>query len=251
MRKNIIRVLPVKLTILVIASLLGGLFVVSNTNRFLKTSDYFKVKDIFFKNNETIDLSYLKGRNIFTLDLQKESQYLSGDFPAYQKIRLVRVLPDRIFVDFIKRKPLAYVKLYRYFAVDEEGLFFADTGKLEEESLPVIVGLETKIFGPKLSRTYRIKELTFALNIIKTCAANPILKDYRIKRLNVAHLNQVSFFMMLDKEQDLEVKLDEANFKDKLEVLASIVNQSRRSLSDLEYVDLRFKESVIKLKNVQ
>ncbi len=40
--------------------------------RFLRTSDYFQVKDIITRESHTVELSYLKERNIFNVDLKDE-----------------------------------------------------------------------------------------------------------------------------------------------------------------------------------
>ena len=120
--------LPVKLLFGLLTLILVLFFSVSYLASALKNSGFFNIKALIIRESEarnfTVDLSYLKGRNILTLDLQKEEQFISQIYPGYRKIRLVRVLPDRLFADFLRRRPVAYVKLYRYFCVDEDGVLF-------------------------------------------------------------------------------------------------------------------------------
>ncbi len=113
--KNQLKVprLPFKsIFIAAIASLMIICFIVYLA-RTLRQLDFFKIKEVIIAKGNSADLSYLKGQNIFALDLKQESRYILQSYPTYKKIRLVRILPDRLFVDFVKRVPLAYIKLYR------------------------------------------------------------------------------------------------------------------------------------------
>lgn len=209
--------------------------------------DYFCVKDIITDTDEAVDLAYLKGRPIFSLDLQKEARYISEAYPLYKRVRLVRVLPNRLFASFAKRAPVAAIKLYKYFYVDEEAVLFNPaSGELPPYDLPVILGLETKIFGPKPGRRYNVKELALALNIIKLAGADKILKAHRIARIEVAGAKGASFFI-----GELEVRVGEEDIKEKLGLLAGLLVQMKRDLAGIGYIDLRFKEPVIKLKDAR
>ncbi len=168
-------------------------------------------------------------------------------YPSYKKIRVIRILPNRLFVDFIKRKPLAYIKLYRYFCVDEDMVLFDASGQLEEKDLPVILGLDTKIFGPKSGKIYNIKELALALNIIKEVRRNKMSKVYAIDRIDVTNLSNASFFIL----NVLEIRVGQDDIKDKIDILNSLLIQLKNDFGNIKYIDLRFKEPVIKLKDVK
>lgn len=249
---------PIKLVVLGLIIFMALFFIIGRTVRTLKTLDYFKIKDIIVsKPEEGFNFSYLVGRNIFNLDLEKESRYISELYPDYKKVRLIRILPNRLFVGFTERKPKAIVKLYRYFFTDSDLVLFAVPRGLEETDLPVIVGLETKIFGAKSGKRYNIKELAEALNIIKELQLNNALKKYKIKRIDVASLANTSFFLQLldypkglalGVPEALEVKMGQDDTSDKIRILGDLFNQLKNDLGNIKYIDLRFKEPVIKLK---
>lgn len=264
-RKNpfgIIRVVsPIKFIIVIGIIFLGAAFIIGYFQRILKNSNYFRIKEIMVSENN-IDLSYLKGQNIFEIDLQKESGYISRAYPTFRKIRLIRILPNRLFVSFIKRHPFAYVKLYRYFCVDEDLVLFDMPQQLEDPDLPLILGLETKIFGPKVATAYNVKELALALNIIKNAKTNKSLKGYKIKRIDVASLSSASFFITpasnyprgkVTKEYPvlLEIKIGQDNIKEKINILSGLLGQVKNDWNNIKYIDLRFKEAVIRLKDVK
>lgn len=236
-----------KLISSIIIIFLTVFFIIGYLDRILRNSEYFKIKDIVAKGVDSIDLSNFKGRNIFMLNLQEESNRLSALYPTYKRIRLIKVLPNRLFVDFISRKPLGIVKLYRYFCVDEDAALFDVPAQLQELDLPLILGLDTKIFGPKPGRIYNIKELNLALDIIKEVDKNRNLKDYKIKIIDVANLTNASFFL----NEGLEIKLGGDDIRNKINILSSLLIQIKSEQRNIKYIDLRFKEPVIKFKNVQ
>lgn len=219
-------------------------FTIGYLIRTLKNLDYFKIKDIVVSEGEADKFFYLKDHNIFDIDLKKESRYISQTYPAYKRIRLIKVLPHRLFIDFIKRKPLAFIKLYRYFCIDEEQVLFDAPVDFKEEDLPIILGLETKIFSPKVGERYDIEELIIALNMIKQLKKDRVLKDYRLKMLNVAKPQEISLFL----EGGLELKVGQHDINNKINILSALFTQMKKDLDNIKYIDLRFREPVIKFK---
>jgi len=218
---------------------------------FLRRSDYFNIKDIIIKGAPEAGLSYLKGKNIFSLRLAEESAYILGAYPDYAKIKLVRVPPSRLFASFSSRQPLAYVKLYKYFAVDREGVFFSLPPGPLQQGLPVIVGLETKIFGPKPGSKYNTREIAVALSIIKEIKANSVLKGCAIRRINASSLANASFVLGVGPTEGIEVRIGQERIKEKVMLLADVLSQEKPGIANIKYIDLRFREPVIKFKDAK
>ena len=250
--------LPIKLAILGIAIFIALFFIIGYLGVILKNLNYFKIKDIAVNKPEaTFDFSYLLGHNIFNIDLKKESRYISELSPVYKNIRLFRILPNRLFIGFTDRNPLAYVKLYRYFCVDSDLALFELPQGRQAQDLPVIIGLERKIPGPKPGKQYNIKELITALNIIEEIETNGLFKKYKIERIDVANPANISCFISrLDYSnvqaaadfQVLEVKMEQDDISDKIRVLAGLFTQLKDDISNIKYIDLRFKDPVVKFK---
>lgn len=242
--------------------------------RLLKECDFFKIKGIIIKgHNETnpfftqtvgsqIDLFYLKGRNIFTLDLQEEQLRALQLYPVCKQIKLIKILPNRIFADFIIRKPVAYLKLDKYFYVDEDGMLLDIPVSLEQFDLPVISGLQTKISGPKTGHKYKIKELAVALGILKKISGDSALKGLCLKMVDVSELANTSFFLLMPLPASnysagkmtapldiIEVKIGQEGIGDKIDILGSLFVQARNDWANIKYIDLRFKEPVVKFKD--
>jgi cell division septal protein FtsQ len=216
-------------------------FILRCLSGFLQSREYFNVKYIR-SNDDTIDLSYLKGRNIFSLDLEKQAKGLRAAYPAYNSIRLTRYPPNGVIAEFKKRAPLAYIKLARYFLVGEEAVLFDGALKGTDAALPVITGLESKMLGAKPGMRYNIKELNLALELIRRVNNTVELKNYKISRINVSSADKMSFFI----PNNVEIKIGDNDIAGKVKLLTPLLAHVGRGFSNVKYIDLRFKEPVIK-----
>jgi cell division septal protein FtsQ len=221
----------------------------------ISQSSYFTIKDIFANEPDQTQLKYLIGRNIFSVDLKQEADDLTAEYPAYRAIRIIRVLPDRIYIEFIRRKPIALLRMYKYMFVDSTGVLFDIPRDQTITDLPAITGLETRIFGPKSGRKYNSKELLAAIEIILEGQKFRWFNTYRIERIDVASLESISIFMRLPKDQQavqlLEIKMDSREIRNKFRVLVQLLKEVKGDSGKIKYVDLRFKEPVIKFKDVR
>jgi len=211
---------------------------------FFEQIEVFNIKEVVIRGAGGLDLAYLKGKNIFLLDLEKECAAIQESYPAYKNIRLTKVLPDRLCVDLGARLPFAYVKLARYFLIDEDFMVIDVTREKSNLILPVITGLETKGFYLQAGKRYRAKEFVFVLNLIREMRKNPILKDYKISRIDAVNLNSVSFFI----QDNLEIKIGQDALEEKIKDLGGLLLSVRQELGNVAYIDLRFKEPVVKFK---
>ncbi len=243
--------------LLAISLLLGYIWKV------LTTSDFFTVKQVFVRDSGQ-SFEYLKGRNIFKLDLNNESLRALSKCADCRKVRFLRILPNCVIVDFLKRKPVALAKFYKNYAVDQQGVFFSPIGTAEEADLPVIYGLETKIFGPKPGVKYKRPEIDLALSVIQEFRVNRTLRGFSLKRIDVANLQSAGLFVLLPKQAvdytkpipqvgwvGFEVRIGEGSIKQKLMILGGLLMQADKEWAGIKYIDLRFKEPVIKLNNVK
>ena len=245
----------------------------------LKRLSYFKVKEVFIKESYrsndllqalsdpaegTVDLSYLKGRTIFSLDLSHEASRILAAYPRYKKVRLIKIFPNRLFVHCIKRRAIAVVALPRNFFVGEDLALSPAPAVMsrEDADLPVVAGLERKIASVRLGKKYFVPELMLAIGIVREVRINSELRNYSLKKIDVSNIENTSIFVSVPYSAlagssaqknpaagSLEVKLGQDDIKAKISLLGELFLHYRRKLSLLEYVDLRFKEPVIKLKD--
>ncbi|MBU1727263.1 MAG: cell division protein FtsQ [Candidatus Omnitrophica bacterium] len=263
MKRQKIR-LPFKPIIIILIILLAFFFILGYIWTILSNSTYFTVKEVVVRGQDVnIDLSYLKGRNIFSLDLDKQARVILNSYPSYNYIRFYRILPGRIYVDFIKRKPVAYLKLYKNFTIDKTGVLFNAEGEAFDVDLPLITGLETKIFGPKAGKRYNLREIKVALMILGEAGGDQILREYKLKKIDVSNLRDISLIFQvrpkltnnvmgfINPPYIFEAKLTAENIKNKMKILSGLMKLTEKDMGNIKYIDLRFNEPVIKLNNVK
>ena len=252
---------PITIVVSLVIILLANCFIIGYIWKALTTADFFVVKQVVVRNSDQ-QFEYLKGRNIFSLNLNNEAQKAYLRCSDCRKVRYTRILPNCIVIDFLKRQPVAWVKFYKNFAIDEQGVLFSPDLATETLQLPVIYGLETKIFAPKLGTSYKRSELGLALSIIHEFKVNKSLVGFSLKRIDLANPESAGFFMLLPRQVanytlavpqtewlGFEVRTGMNNIRQKMMILAGLLMQERNEWSNIKYIDLRFKEPLIKLNN--
>jgi cell division septal protein FtsQ len=254
--------LPLKLPLKLLAGLAAVTLILALSvvilSRAARNSSLFRVRDIVIREGNTvnskIDLSFLVGRNIMAIDLEQEERNIAVIYPGYRQIRLIRVFPDRLFAYFVRRQPIACVKLYRYFYVDNDAALFdlpADAAQ-PANNFPVIYGLDRKISGPQAGRRYNLNELLLGVNIIKAVRNSRQLRGLRIKSIDVTNPDNAAFTILLPAPAQavppdgIEIRIGQGYLNDKMNILASLLIQGRNDWDNIKYIDLRFKEPVIK-----
>ncbi|MFA6216324.1 MAG: cell division protein FtsQ/DivIB [Candidatus Omnitrophota bacterium] len=229
--------------------------------RWIRNCDYFLVKDVIVNANKPENVSFLKGRNIFVLDLKKIARHVSELYPVYKKIRIIRILPNQLFVDLQERIALAAVKLGRYYYVDRELSLWDADFLPQDPDLPIIVGLENRLSFPHVGSQYHIPQLAFALDIIQATRGDRVLKSYRIARIDIKKPEMISFFIPIASRpsnpqseneltmQDLEVRINSGKVDEKISILSGLFTQFNNDLATIQYIDMRFKEPVIRFKD--
>lgn len=255
--------LPVKLISFLVIISLAFSFIIGYIWKVLTTAEFFAVKQVLVRNSIN-QFEYLKGRNIFDLNLSSEARNVLSKCPDCRKVRFTRILPNCIVVDFLKRKPVALVKFYKNFAIDEQGVLFLPDLATEGAGLPVIYGLETKIFAPKPGINYQRTELNLALSIINEFKAIKAFSEFTLKSIDVASLGSAGFFILLPRQivnytlvvpqvewRGFEVHTGVSNIRQKMMILGGLLTQERKEWANIKYIDLRFKEPLIKLNNAK
>ncbi|MFH1248019.1 MAG: hypothetical protein ABIG46_02045 [Candidatus Omnitrophota bacterium] len=231
------------------------LFVVSA----FKKTDYFKIKDILSKEADSSSLGHLKGQNIFAVNLSIETKTFLERNPQFRNARIIRILPNQIYLDSVLRQPLAYVRLSKDYYIDREMFIFPALDYPVSLELPMVTGLEKKLFVHKGIRGYNIRELKLSLELIQEIKQNKALHTLTLKRLDAGDPNSLLVFASLNIAEDnlqarargipVEVRFSTDKIKEKVGILASVLTQGVKDFANIKYIDLRFKEPVIKFKN--
>ena len=205
--------------------------------RYLTTAEYFGINDC----------ELFKGENIFRVNLKQASAALRQSNPDCKNVVLRRLLPDRIIVNFLPRRAVAAVKLSEYFFLDEQGvLFTSDRPRYDNLQLPLIIGLAEKVSQPRSGLRCNEKSLLACLDFISALSADRSLcEQVKIERINLENANDIFLFTTSGCKLNLG-SYDSLNRKPA--ILLKLLKEIDADLSQVQYIDLRFKESVVRYR---
>lgn len=253
----------------------------------VKNFGFFKIKDIYIREHNTaivqptplvlptgqrLDVSYLIGKNIFDVDLKKEAAHLGLAVTSFRRVKLIRILPNKLFVEYVLRQPVAYVKVGKYYSISDDLVFFEGPAQVKNSALTIITGLDKKISGIKTGTRYMVKELVFAFRLMNEVRLNSELSDFFVQKIDLTNPESITFVLMpvlylqetiaqqqsdarplksnkKEEPSGIEVKISQENLRSKISIVGSLLNQLKNSQDNIQYIDLRFGEPAIKLKN--
>ncbi len=226
-------------TALAVCILSGCLYLLHSLMRL----DYFRIRQVVVREGAVVlkdrsaDFNFLVGKNIFSIDLKRYARSVAAVNPVYRKARMIRYLPDTIGVDLLKRTVLAVIDENRKLCIDAQLVVFEDDSAIPQRA-PVIGGFNRN--GPCSRPGYKcaMPEIVFAANVIKQSRPLPLA------RVNVADSMTAELFLL----DGLQIKIGADDLAGKLRFLNNLISQMGREISKVEYIDLRFKEPVIKFK---
>jgi cell division septal protein FtsQ len=219
-------------------SLIGIVLLVFISIRYLTTTDYFKIKYP----------DYFTGQNILTVNLQKEAQRLSKLYPQYKRIAVRRLMPEGMVLDFQLRQAVAKIKLAnKYFYLDEQGVLFYPAGQENDNlQLPLIIGLNSRISDPRSGVICNENSLLASLQFINNFNKHSRLsQQVKIKEINLKNINDIFLFTITGCKINLGT-VDSLNKR--LSILQRLISEINSDLSKIEYIDLRFREPVVKYR---
>ena len=113
--------------------------------------------------------------------------------------------------------------------------------------LPLIIGLSTRIFHPRSGVKYNEASLLAALEFINNFNKDSELsRKVKIKEINLKNINDVFLFTTTDCKINLGTI---ASLNKRLSMLQKLVSDIDAELANIEYIDLRFREPVLKYKH--
>lgn len=129
------------------------LFIVCIFTAFFLSSSFFQIKFIAVNGNENVSReeiiklsSIYYGENIFRIN-KKNSMKSIFQNPYVKKIKIKRVIPNKVIIDIIEREVMAYVPYVgSYLNIDEEGMILEINPAIKRPDLPVVKGLKFDTF---------------------------------------------------------------------------------------------------------
>ncbi|MFP4472792.1 MAG: cell division protein FtsQ/DivIB [Candidatus Omnitrophota bacterium] len=213
--------------------------------KFFRTSSLFQVEEIVREPDlQFVQSSYLDrlaGRNIFSVNLSRVQKRVQQQYPQVHELRVIRRLPDRIAVTAEKREPFVLAVLTDGDAIlDREGVLLGEASAFDLDT-PRILGV-ADAGRMSVGKSLASRQVSAGMKILRAFDSDAYLSADRIRFVDVSNLSKIQVRL----ETGGDVYLDQYKIPHKVNVLGLLVSQAVVDLGAVEYVDLRFKEPVIR-----
>ncbi len=208
---------------------------------------FFKIDQINYSGHFYLERDLLEdyaedlyGENLFFIKKSAiRNNFFSNSY--IEDIEIRRRLPSTIEISITERKPVALIVTNDGFIQISEDAIFLDIRQTPRDfHLPIITGVEFFAI-PGVGQKIENEALNEALEIITK--ANPMLMS-RIAEINIHNEEVIAY-----TRNGITVLLGDAeNIRNKLEVLEGILEEIvnvKIDIKDIEYVDLRFKDTYL------
>ncbi len=248
-RKKIkIQIPPIMIRVFLIiffASMIG-FAVYKGLSGFLTRSPCFRIKVIEYDDALQFinkrELTKLKGENIFSVDLKEIQKKIQRRYPQITRLRIMRRFPDQIIVSARERRPFVQMDYDgKILTLDSKGIVLSTSSK-RNKKLPFLSGIRRNNRRVILGVPLRKKGVFIALGVIEAFQKERMLAGYRINRVNLESLSKIRVIL----SNKLVVIVDRDKIASKLRKLGVVLTQSKMSSKEVKYIDIRFKEPIVK-----
>lgn len=211
----------------------------------------------------------LKARyTMFEKDLTKKIGEVYGDSPLISQVfSIERRLPNTIEIRLELRRPIAVVKSKsKEYLIDSDGVrLLEDLYRYPEEGgRPFYIRDKRRLQVPEYGEKWEMRSVKVGVNLLKYLRYNKIDTLLKIATIDVSHVDardnggRSDIILWTEKgtmikwgsPQSSEQLMELSNYE-KLQNLLSVANEEGTDLSNLEYVDVRWKTPVGKRIKIQ
>jgi cell division septal protein FtsQ len=222
-------------------------FVGRQVNDFLYSSPVFLVKEVVTPADlQYIDaqtLQRLVGKNILRVDLVSLQHQLQARYPEIDQLKIFRRFPSQIVLTAKRRQAFVCLSTGKQdLLLDKEG-YVLSVNAMAGTRLPIIRGVPL-LRGVVLGKPLRDPELIVALKIVSVFEESDILRKYELSFVDVENPSKI----LLLFSNNLNVLLDKDKIDNVSSQLVLLLAQENLNLNTIDYIDLRFKEPVIRWK---
>ena len=182
--------------------------------------------------------------NLFKLDPGELRKRLLAREPSIQSVRVIRELPDTLYVDIVERTPEALVNGLRSdLVVDSKAILMRRDRcmNISSSSLPVIFGLPNASKYPPGSFIRKFQPAVDLIMLTKT-----LYPDVRIGAVNVSHKDQLICAIYYKDGKDIyRVTMPDRDLSRNLQILVSTLETMVKNKNPRRNINLLFKNQVI------
>ena len=166
--------------------------------------------------------------------------------PWVAEASVVRLWPNRIWVDVSERRPLAFIRVpgpngaLELRMIDGAGVFL-DPPAGEQFDLPVIDGVD-----PASAREEREARVRLFARLVRELDAEEPHYSGRVSQINVSEVDNARV-TVVDDGDVVELQMGDKLFRHRFQVYLEYIDSWKRQFGKVGWVDLRIKDQVVVL----
>lgn len=224
---------------------------------YLKSTHIFSINDIVVEGNKILSVEEIlqtgeivNVKNIFEINLKElEAKLLLH--PRIKTVSVKRKLPNILLISIEERTPIALLNvkeefLYKLYEIDNEGYIIGEDNKISNYDLPVITGLNTDniMLGTRIDDS-QILNMLEVIHKVNGTIFN--FERYIAEITKNTNLDKPETIMILN-QGNVPVFFGYNFILERLIKLNSLLMVVMEKLDNIEYIDFRYNDAVIKWK---
>lgn len=214
-------------------SLVSTIFFLASFGYILFLSPLFQIQEVIVLGSDKEEmLNEAKGdllKSIFLVNLSETRGNLIDKFPEIKRVTTKRILPDKVEIIIEERSPLAVWCYNDCYFIDKDGVIF---GQPEEPfKLAIIRG------GRDSKSPLSKEEATFILELWQEIKETVNIKEVYVKENEIDLITNEKWIIKTISSEKSSLQAEKLRL-----VLNEKISEQKRK--ELEYIDLRFENSV-------
>lgn len=184
------------------------------------------------------------GTNLFALNPGELRRRLLAREPSIQSVRIIRDLPDTLYVEIVERMPVAMVNGPKSRLVVDANTILMEKDRCMDivSTLPIILGLPNVSSYPPGSA---IRKFEAAVNLVRLNKTS-YYPDLRIGAINVSEKGQLICAVYYKDDKDhFRVVMPDQHLSKNLQVLVSVLEELHKTGNPRRNINLLFNNQVI------
>lgn len=184
------------------------------------------------------------GTNLFAVNPGELRRRLLAREPSIQSVRIIRELPDTMYVEIVERMPVAMVNSPRSRLVVDSNTILMEKDRCMDiaSTLPIILGLPNVSSYPPGSA---IGKFEAAVNLVRLNKTS-YYPDLRIGAINVSEKGQLICAVYYKDDKNIfRVVMPDRQLSKNLQVLVSVLEEIQKTGNPRRNINLLFRNQVI------
>jgi len=219
-------------------------FFLYNFYNFFTSSSYFFVKEVEVVGNNRLavedivkSVGLAKDSNIFSVDISSISNVIRGN-PWVKDVSVSRLLPDKLSVKLIERRPVAILSKKGIYLIGDDGTVMEKIEDYSAIPLPLLIGTDAIV--KKIGNKLESSSVVTLIEALAFCEESSFITHRGISSIQIMRNDKIN---LITRQGDISVIIDGLYLSENLKKLDRI--EEFIGASFVKKIDLSFKGQAI------